>query len=385
MNRHWKWMIVFALFFQSYLFAGSISGRVIHGTRGFTVPDTLKVALNVYLPDGQVKTLPQTVSINKDGEFSFDNLEENAQYTYEPMVVYRGIKYHGNAVRLSPEKSSAMTQVTIYETTRSDTALQVVRHHVLFAPGEGTVAVKEMVFLENRGDRTYIGKDKAPSGKYRTISYKLPAGAKAIELGEGTMTCCIEFDEEGFYDTMEIPPGKKQVIFSYLLDSGDEELVFRKPITVKTAEIDFIAFDPAVQITGDGLVEKPLPNNKFKRQVLTNLQPGQAATVKLAGLPAAPHDLSLIFFAGFLAVFVVGGFVAYRRIQRNVLPPPNGARSTEKTTHVDHTVLKEKLLKEIALLDEAYESQRISEEAYRVKRNLLLEELKHLVNSRQFQ
>ncbi|NOX36786.1 MAG: hypothetical protein GXO78_04535 [Calditrichaeota bacterium] len=382
MKRHSRWIVVFMLLFQSYLFAGSISGRVVNGTQGHTVPDTLMVALNVYLPDGQVKTLPETVPLKADGQFYFDNLEENAQYTYEPMVIYRGIKYYGKPVRLSPEDASATTEVTIYETTRSDTALQVVRHHVLFAPGEGSVAVKEMVFLENRGDRTYIGKEKAPSGKYRTVSYRLPPGAKSIELGEGTMTCCIEFDENGFYDTMEIPPGKKQVIFSYLLDSDGEQLLFRKPITVKTAEIDFISFDPAVQITGEGLVEKPLPNNKFKRQVLTNLQPGQTATVTLAGLPAAPHDLSLIFFAGFLAVFVVGGVIAYRRIQRNVAQQSNRVMATEKTTHVDHTVLKEKLLREIALLDEAYESQRIGEDEYQVKRNLLLEELKHIVNSR---
>ncbi len=381
MKPQLRWVIWLFLFQAPGIMAGSLTGTLQNGTRGFGVPDTLRIALNLYLPDGQVKVLPRLATVSPEGRFRFDQLEENPQITYEPMVVYRGIKYYGAAVRLSQSQPNAVSNVTIYETTRSDTALTIVRHHVLFSPGEGSVAVKEMVFLENAGDRTYIGKEPTPSGKFRTVTYKIPPGAESLQLGEGTMTCCIEFEEDGFYDTMEIPPGKKQIVFSYLLKSKGGELWFRKPITINTAEIDFISFDPSVRIEGDGLVEKPLPNNKFKRHVLTGLTAGSLATIRLAGLPESPHDLSLIFFGGFLVVFGVGGFLAYRRIAKSAVATSARPSTAEKSTHVDHIILKEKLLREIALLDEAYEAKKIAEDEYRIKRNLLVEELKHLVNS----
>jgi len=381
-----KWIILLTLLgFMGMGYAGTLRGKIENGTKGGIVPADLQVFLNIYKRDGQNTTPVSSdkfTKINRKGEFVFKDLEVTPGIFYEPMVTYKNVKYYGPMVELTKDKPNAKSNVKIYETTTSDSTIEVLRHHILLLPAKGILNVREIMVLANRSDRTYVGKEPTASGKFRTITFRLPKGAKSIQLGEGAMSCCIEFEEGGFYDTMEFPPGQRQISFDYRIDVDDKEMELAKPITLVTREMDFIPMEPTLQISGDGLKLQNIENTKVRMYVAQNFRKGDVVKIRVAGLVPKPTNPGYVLLGLFTVLLLIGGVVAlrkYKQTQQMAQETISDEAVKSKAPLPQSTA--DQLVREIAILDEMFEENKIDPDVYEQKRKELKERLKVMLTT----
>lgn len=374
------WVLVSWGVFVATAFGGVLTGTVRNGTSGFSVPADLKIQLNEYRRAGQEQT-QKTLEIfavpDARGNFVFTDLAEDPNVAYEPMVVYKGIKYYGQAAILTKEQPRAQSNVTIFETTQNDSAITAVREHMLISPAEGFINLKEVVVFNNTGDRTYVGSRLAENGKFRTMTFRLPDDARAVELGEGAMACCIEFEKGGFYDTMEFPPGKRQITYFYQIDAPDKTLKLSKPISFSVAEMDIIPLDPEIQVSGPGIRETSVAGTRARMFVASDLKAGANLELEISGLKGKPLNASFLFLGIFSFVLVVGMVVVLKK-SRPKASEKDISSALSAPEPVDRIEERENLIREIALLDELFESGKLEAGEYRTRREVLKSQLMNL-------
>lgn len=374
--------IIFAIMFTlalniTRISAGTLTGKVQNGTAGSSLQSGLTVELERYRNEEIDPNFKLSTPVSKNGEYSFSDLEEDPAILYQPLVLYQNVKYYGQEVQFDGKNNKVQSNVFIFETTDSDSAVSALRHHILINPAKGVTFIREMIVLENRSDRTYVGK-KQPSGDVnQTILYNLPEGAADLKINKGLMACCIINFEGGFYDTMELPPGRKEVVFSYHIDSPDSKLDITKPITLPTAALDVIPMTPDIGIESKDLKEASIGDTKLKRFAATGLYASpQTISFRVTGLAGQPFNWSYVILPAFLAILFIGGAIVFFRTKREqpVITPPQ----KEKVVKSEESYKNVELIKAIALLDEAFENKLIEESHYREKRKELKESLTKL-------
>jgi len=356
--------------------AGSIKGKVENGTTGFQVPPNIVVELSRYIQNQQDTEFSLKTTTNKTGYFTFNDVPVNSNAYYQPTVQYKGISYTGEAFTISSEKQAVTSDITIYEPTKSASLLQVSMHHFLIDPAKGFLSIKEVLLIENRGDRTYVGSIPTESGKFITVKYKLPKDASNVNLEDGLMSCCVEPGEGGFYDTMEILPGKKQIVFSYRINAPEEQISFTKQVTLPTKEFDLLLYGNAIKLTGTNLQE--LPPQKFKdvdikTYTTDNLEAGQQVDITLAGLSGKPTNWSNLALAIFAVILLLTVTLIYFKQKKNNtnIPQIHEAEVLDEDE-------REIILKKIIMLDEKFEAGEVMEKDYLIQREKLKNKLKAL-------
>jgi hypothetical protein len=352
--------------------AGSIKGRIQNGTQGYGIPDSLVVILHRYRNNQEDTAFQLRTVAAKDGRFSFTNLEENPAYVYQPMTRYGGVEYWGTPVHFTQQEKTKETILTIYEPTDSDSTLSVMIHHIFIQPAEGFLRIQEVLVLENSGDRSYVGQ---PAGeqKFRTVSYQLPPEASDLRIESGLMSCCILPEEGGFYDTMPVLPGKKEIVFSYFVDTPDKEYTLIKPITLKTTTLDILVGDPNLTVAGDRIVEMPVEQARFRRFVATHYQPGEVLKLQITGLSGKPLDVSTLLMVSFgLILLAVLAIVSLKL--RNRKSEPEERAQLARTAPSGEP--EPDLITKLAELDIAFEANKLDEEQYRRQREELMNRLK---------
>ena len=366
---------IFAIWVSLFIFSGiaesgEIRGTVQNGTKGFPVPDTLSISLNRYKGGQQDNQFHPKVTIRKHNKFVFKNLTEDSEYVYEPMVYYKGVKYYGEAKKISTKMPVAESRVFIYETSRSDSAVSALIHHLFIRPAIGFIQVDEMIVLENKSDRTYIG-PAVPGKKFHTLNYRLPPNASKVQLGTGLMSCCIIFVPGGFYDTMELLPGKKEIDYSYTIKTPKKELDLIKPLTIPTAVFDVFVTDPDIQISGKGFSEIPVKDSKFRRFAAERFTAGQNVVLHITGLKGESTDIGNILMFVFIGLLLLVVIIVAKRIKKEDKLPVTPAPQKD-------TSLSDYFLQQIAELDEAFADKKLEESEYHDKRKELLSMLDKL-------
>ncbi len=376
MGRIYFYLTFFLLLLSGTIIAGSIKGKIQNGTSGFQVPTNTSVKLSRFIQNQEDTGFGLKTSADGNGYFSFPNVPESPNAYYQPTVFYKGVSYIGEPFTITPENQNGTSNITIYEPTKSDSLVQVSLHHFLIIPAEGYLSIKEVSLLENIGDRTYIGSVPTQSGKFITIRYKLPKDASDINLEDGLMSCCIEPDDGGFYDTMEILPGKKQIVFSYRIKAPEEQLSFTKQVTIPTKEFGVLLYGSTAKLTGNNLQE--MPPQKFegvdiKTFTTNNLKAGQQVDITLSGLSGEPTNWSNYILAIIAAILLLTGIFVYFKQKKNITNIPQ--TSDAEVLDADE---REITLRKIVMLDDKYEAGEVNEKDYLLQREKLKNKLKTL-------
>ncbi len=373
MKNIYHYIIVTLFFLSGTIAAGTIKGKVTNGTAGFKIPKNTVVELAKYVNKNKDDSFIMKATVDKNGFFSFKNLEPDEQAIYIPSVVYNSVSYSGKQIVITKEKSSHISNIKIYESTKSDSLIYVELQHFLIIPTEGMLEIQEILLLKNDGDRTYTGSIPTGSGKFITAYHKLPKDAIDMQIGFGLMSCCVEPANEGFYDTMEIQPGEKQVSFSYKIKAPEETINFTKKITLPVKEFDVYLFGGQATLSGNKLTKLPdqiVENKVIKKYQALKLKNGDNVTINLAGLSGQPTDWSLIALIGVAGILLLAGIFVYQKQKKEKI--------LVKEYSVDNldTDDREVILQRIIKLDEDYEAGKLDEAEYLIQRNKLKDKLK---------
>ena len=337
--------------------SGIIEGRVVNGTAGGGSVANQDITLNTYLNDAEIGAT--TAKTNTDGQFVFDGVSTGSGYSYQVTLVFQEAEYYSEWLNFDDGETTEFAEVTVYDSTTSDEAIKVAMSHTIIYVGQGSLKVMEYLFFTNVADLTYIGPEEAAAVEgSKTLRFALPAEATETQITLGLMVCCIRDGDGGFVDTMPFLPGGKEVAYSYTVNHNSGTYTFSQNVNYPTTRYDLLLQGEYIGPISDQLTaEEPMDieGTLFKHFSSSNLAPGDTLVVQLSSLPDPNRSGGIIWVALVLVVLIVGfGFIYLLRKRR--LQPVSTQDSLDQK--------KQRLLVELAHMDDAFEEGKIPEDVY---------------------
>lgn len=189
------------LFLPLGAWAAVLEGRLTNKTPGGRGVGGVEIAL---IASRGEKEERQTTRTDPGGAFRFTNVAPEERYRVN--LRYQGAEYN-TEVTFKPGEGKRRIEIPVYDATDDPGVLHVKVHHLLMEAGEGSLLVKELLLVENVGDRAFIGARPVGQGRRATLQFTLPEGADGLQYLSGLMECCVVPMGSGFVDTMDVKPG----------------------------------------------------------------------------------------------------------------------------------------------------------------------------------
>ena len=326
--------------------SGSVTGRISNATAGASLPPQLEVSLLGY--DGDIEVIRETVALNGDGTFAFEDLEYVPGRLFLTAVEHDGLTFRSEVAHAASDGTSVDLPITIYETSADPSALRVERLHLLFDfPAEDVLRVLEVWVLANDSDRVLV----------TPLQIALPDDASNLIFERGTLGGRFELTGNGFVDLEPIPPG-----------SGIDHLVFGFDLPIsRSTDFDQEMLHPVDAVTVlippdgpkiSGLQERGVQDVggiRMQSFAESSLSDGDPLAFRVtAPMSSTGAPTGAIVGA---AVLAVAALVAARTWY--------GARSSPQTSE------PESYVEAIARLDDDFEAGNVSESDWRAQRERL--------------
>ncbi len=354
---------------------GSVEGLVVNGTEGGSSVSNQDITLKTYLDNTEVDSTD--AKTDADGHFIFVGLSAEPGYSYQVTLAFQGADYYSEGLSFAEGETTKSTVVTVYDSTASDEAIQVATAHIVILVGQTSLLVEEYLLFNNEADLTYIGSRVVNTeGDKETLRFSLPNGATELRPVSGLMEGYLYSSEDGFVDTMPVLPGAKLIIYSYEIDYSSGTYEFSKRVNYPTASFILIVQGEGTKVTSDRLtVGEPVVDaegiwfNYLSGQALAS---GDILDIHLSVLPETDNQNIVIWVT--LALVVLGaGFGFSYLLRKKRLQPvsPEGSLSQGR----------QRLLVELAQLDDDFEAGKIVEENYHRLRKVKKSQLAELMQS----
>lgn len=309
---------------------GTISGEVVLGTAGASLPESLEVELIALAADGGLMAV-RTVA--QDGRFLF-HVATDATVTYLLHVDYDGVRYFAKQpLLLSAELPSAEATITVYEATSESPGLRIESTTVTVVAldrAESLIALEREDRVLNPSDRTYVGDALG-------VTLRLPVPDATTDAGGDGDAASFTFEGGRLAVSIPFSPGITSVVTRYLVGYDRAEDTYRLRVT---APIDSGTTELLVpqSFVGDlrplGESTRGETRDFEEEQMLVvertgELRSGESAVAELRGLSGrnSPNPLTeragAIAGAGLALALLVAAFAALRRYPRPRPHPPN--------------------------------------------------------------
>jgi len=351
---------------------GSVVVQVEDETGGSLLESGLQISLEGYDQFDQVFQASTSVPLN--GSVTFDEVPFEPGRVFFASVPYGGAIYRSEIVQVDQETSLNL-QVQLYETTTDASNLLIDRLHVLIDfPQSGLIQVTEIFILSNLGSKTIVsGASGEPSAEF-----PLPENAGSIQFEDGSLGQRFLLTENGFGDTVSIPPGDGvyQVLVYFNLPFQGRRLNFQQTINYPLSAAVVMVPAGSATLTGTYLEDlgvQTLPEASVQVYSVLPIAPGESLDFQLSGItqnePGASSGTQfLAVAAGAAGILLLGaGIWLYFR---------NRKRFQEMSDAEQVGLSQEEILDSILALEDLFQEGKISKESYQRKRAQLKEQLK---------
>jgi 5-hydroxyisourate hydrolase-like protein (transthyretin family) len=357
---------------------GIIEGQVMNGTADAPEDSVAGLEVALYQWVGESAELVTTTISDDDGRFRFEGLDTGEDIVYRFELEYQGIVYGAESV--FPSGDTVLHVVaTIHEITSSDESLVVDRHHIILDFDSDAVVFREFYIFNNVGDRIYAGADGL------TLRLALPEGATDITFEAAETGADYVLTQEGLAFVGLVPPGEKQVLYSYSVPYDGSQLTLRREILYPTSNLDLLAANVGVQVEASQLTYEGLTaagDDTYLHFATENVPSGTAIELQLSGVPqgavalpsmessmvaalreAAPAMAVVLAVLGALLPFVQLRLRKARpaTAEPGIVPQAEILEQAAVETDAQH----EELRRLMSDLDDAYAEGLLTEEAYR--------------------
>ncbi|MHC4741809.1 MAG: hypothetical protein ACYS8Z_07865 [Planctomycetota bacterium] len=283
--------------------------EVVNETENGTPVTGDTVIVLIYDHGEVVKTLEGKVA--EDGKAVFENLPTGEKIAAYPRAKHNDMMFSGNTVALLDIKNEFYTRVPVYDVSTDKSHLSIQMHHLMIkGSGLGSLIVTEFMQLVNSSTMAIGSPEEKDEKAGVVIDLKLPRGYKNFETQSYFVEQALVFTEDGFYDTMAVPPGEFQIAFTYALDITSETMDIKKGVTLPTSNVVIFAELGAAELKGLGQATSRATSAtgaEVKYYTMSDVPAGTEIAFQIAGLtPKVSRKPTWIILAGvFGAVFVL--------------------------------------------------------------------------------
>lgn len=358
---------------------GVISGTVTNGTEDGNSLEGLEVTLwTSSMSDGNTTSDTIPVTINDEGlaEFEFGSLSAQEGFVYSVTVKYEDVDYATDWVQFAADETQKEVQLTVYETTTSDVDLVLHATQVIIPISETTFNVEEQYYFNNSGDLTYIGTDV--DGTSQTLQFSLPEdiGINSIQYDNGLTTHSIVETSDGFADTLPIKPGMKSVFITYTIRYTSDSYDFSRTFKYDTNAVSIFVQDVAdkdIKASGSSLLEEQSPTSLQDTPFLSlgalNVPANTSLDVTISGLSESGGLSTVYWILLAVGIAAIAGTTTGVILKRRRTVPQGNPPTQKMSSHEQYPGEKDKLLQELANLDDQFEAGEISQEEYEILRD----------------
>jgi len=366
---------------------GVVFGTITNGTSGI-IPDDSQVTL--YSFDQVQQVYSETIKINPDGTYRFENISMPPDQVFRSVVEHEGIKYVSQVGTPHVDGFELNLPIVVYDSTIDQSELFIDRlHFFLDQETEDLMRVVELYVISNQGDKTVTAQEPGDI----VISYSLPDQAINLEIQDGVLGERFLLTQDGFGDRVNITPGLSvyQLVYTYLLPiEGKTSLTH--PVSL-TADAVVVLAPESMKIESDKLRDegvRDFQGQKFRMYSQDTLLANDDIELSISlenqffsGIFQGNQNRNVLIGGLFFGIVLVGigGYLLY---------------NNRKATKVDDTPLKDvngdkidlndaqTILDAIITLDDRYNDGEIPEEAYRKRRAELKNQLKNNIDNETF-
>jgi len=276
-----------------------------------------------------------------DGRYDISVATLDTAASYLVSVEHGGVGYFSQPFRPIPRSTDTIATLVVYDTSYGEPQILLSDRNMIVqsARRDGTRRVIELLQISNLGSLTRITDDTSNP----VWQAALPSQAIEFEVGDADVSPqAIYRRGDHIAVAAPVPPGLKQILVSYLLPAGVEEISFAADnhidrLNVLLEEGEAMVAGPAFRFIGlDSLGE-----SSFNRYAAGGVEPGTVVTLSLPGPPRAPQMLS-----GAVVLLTTAALVAAFWWWMRKRHTPAAAR-----------VVSDDLAKQIAELDRAFENK----------------------------
>jgi hypothetical protein len=283
---------------------------VTNETGGLSPAADAEVTLTIYRDN---KVLEQrTGRSDRQGVCPFEQVPTGRAMAVVASAKNQDMMFSSRAISLEhAHEPMYQLDISVYDVSTDTSVLSIGTHHFVLQLEPQGVFVDEYIQIVNDSDRAVISDQKTPDGKPVVLELFLPMGFKDVSYSKYFVEHAIVTTDRGFIDTMAVPPGKHDAVFSYPLKSDSGTLQVVKKVSLPTK--DFRVFTQLRGASLDGLStplgQMTLSNGSSADYYPSaSLQAGDEVSFKITGLSVAQDqdDLWVMFGAIFGVVTLVG-------------------------------------------------------------------------------
>lgn len=342
--------------------AETITGKVVMGTAGGSIPGNLEVRVVELPPTGD--PVMRRVAASPDGSFSF---EADPARRYLVGTVYGGVTY---STPLDPGPGSG-PELRIFDTTQDPGVITVASDTTTILRGRDDIfEVLQLLLVRNTSDRTFTGTTRSENPAVLTVP--VPEGAYDVSPADESNSLGIGFSGRGVAVASPLLPGETSIPFVFKVRVPRTGWQLRREVNHPTQRADLLL--------GEGLELRGAPGFEFDEQVRLEgrtyrryrsgrLMPGSVIGADLGFPTASTRSLWWGLATGLatLAALFFGFSVLRRR--RPSKAPAGGLED------------RHALIEQIAKLDDRFEEGLLTESDYRSRRNEMMARLSILPRS----
>lgn len=342
---------------------GLIRGKVTNETSGKNAED-VEIVLRSYL--GDVQQSEKFEKVNEDSEFSFGGLDWNR--SYELTVLYDKAQYTSSKMVFAPNQDTIDLELPVFESTDSDESIIINNLHVIIypAPDKKLVNITFIYEFFNSGRTIYVGTtSQINEDQRKTLVFNIPKEAKDLNFLSGLDPQNVVSEGEKYFDTSAINPGIKNVVYSYNYPLNKYSTTVEINPSYRINNLIILAKKENLDVEIEGIqnsTEVVIENEAFKKYERSDLSNSESLLLVFEGVFILA-DLKKYIPVMLFLLFVTAG-IAYSRL-----------KNSENLGDTDNNFGREKLLKEIARLDDLKDLDGIEESEYLDKRNSLMNRL----------
>ena len=352
---------------------GTIIGNVVNASNGEVQAN---LALTLHGFDNMQMAITQTTTTNADGSYIFDNVSMPPGRAFVVITEYGDTAYNSNVGLVEAGQNMLNLPLEIFDTTTDASVLNTDRLHMFFEFVDSkTVRVVELYVISNLSNKTLV----SPGEGQPTVRFTLPEGAENLEFQEGALGNRYVKTEEGFGDTVAVPPGQGQyeVLYAYTMPY-DRKLELEQAVSLPVEAVVILVPEGGVKIKSDMLVDsgtQDVQGAKYRLFEGSSLLPGDNLRLSITGQPSTgqptlPTGSSTSLMIG-LAVFglalVGAGIWLYRRTRSSAAEEDVSDEEPEiEPEPASESV--ETLMDAIIALDDLYQAGQLPEDAYLKRR-----------------
>lgn len=335
---------------------GSLVNKTAGGKNVADVPLTLKIYLN------NAETGSSTAKTDNDGNFTFNNLVTAQTNSYQITLTYQEAEYNSERLTFAAGETVKTVLIAVYDATTSDAAIRITNAHTIILTDEKGVLVKEYYQFMNDSDKTYIGTGDSQDTK--TLRFNLPKDAKNLEYGLDFMECCAVLGDGVVADSMDILPGPREMLVAYRLSPSSGTYDYAQKMFYPVGSYNLLTQSGVIQVASDKLAPgQPLKieGTSVNTYNAKSVSAGDVVTARLSNLPVPANQLSSLKWVAVAIALLAGaaGFIFLMKRKKQA-PQPQPVK-----TGMSFSNKKQKLLLELAKLDDDFERGEIEESIYR--------------------